>query len=414
MGDAKRRKALGLMPTVYGFEVELNRDGELTPVTLPADEAQREQILQALKDSQPTGANWDQFYRTEYVTAGLPQERLVTLEDVDKIAVPPRRRLAGDLATWAGGHKPEVGDLPVKGAENTWLRIRTRQHAFENQSWQQFAPMGDPEEWLSYLFQHPALQLKGDVVGRYSAEQTQDGKVSWTPAPPDGQQEAFDKLSRSWHGETPEEWLEIHAERLGEDQADVTAPQALRSGFELREPAPLSSPFASPFDLVGSLEVFPVRAEQAYSLDGQTWQDYPEDEDTEDDDFGDFTDVESFGVTVWADGRMEWPKDALDAVYAQRLTEELEDYTGAGQADGSDWTTYTEEALRSFYDLDDVSALPPVQGVRLSVPTDIYEDEDESAGFEAKVIEDEVTFDGQVWHDLYEELPESLLSPQEN
>ena len=415
MGDAKRRKALGLMPTVYPFEVEVNREGEITPVTLPTGETQREQILQALRDTLPTGAKWDQMYRSNYVSAGLPQERLHTREDVEKIPVPPRRRLAGELATWPGGHKPEAGDIPIPDAENTWLRLRTRQHAFAGQPWQQFPPMGDPEEWLGYLFQHPALQLEGEVVGRYSAEQTADGQLTWTPQPPDDQRAAFDDLARAWHGETPEEWLEIHAERLNEDPANVAAPQALRSTFELREPAPLGSPFSPPFDHVGSLEIFPVIAEQAYSLDGQTWEAYPEDEDIEDDDdFGDFTDVESFSVTVWQDGRMEWPVDALDADQAQRLTEDLQDYTGAGQADDGDWKAYTEEALKSFYDLDDVSALPAVQGVRLSVPTDIYEDDDDSAGFEAKVIEDEVTFDGQSWHDLYEDLPEDVFSAQEN
>ena len=409
MGDAKRRKALGLMPTVYPFEVEMDRGGELTPVTLPTDETRRAQIVQTLRNTQPTGAKWDQVYRSDYVTAGLPQERLHTREDVEKIAVPPRRRITGDLTIWPGGHKPEGGEISVEGAENTWLRLRTRQHALEGQSWQQFPPMGDPEEWLSYLFQHPALQLEGDVVGRYSAEQTADGQLTWTPQPPDDQRAAFDDLARAWHGKTPQEWLNIHHERLNEDPANAAAPQAIRSGFELREPAPLGSPFSPPFNRIGKLEVYPAQAEQAYSLDGQSWEAYPEDEEgDEDDDFGDFTDVETFSVTVWADGRMEWPKDALDAAQAQRLSEDLQDYTGAGQTDDGDWKTYTTEALKSFYDLDDVSALPAVQGIRLSVPTGIYEDEDESAGFEAKVIEDEVTFDGQIWHDLYEDLPDNL------
>ena len=183
MGDAKRRKALGLMPTLHPFEVLLDRDGTLTAIHMPAGDTERQQITATLAQLS-RGAHWDQEYRTAYVMAGLPQERLITREDVEQIPVPPRRRLVGELAVWQSGvQKPPSDDLKVEGTDNTWLHLRLRQHAFEGQPWSQLSEPENPEEMLGYLFQHPALQLEGEVEGRYTAEQTQGGQLSWTPEP---------------------------------------------------------------------------------------------------------------------------------------------------------------------------------------------------------------------------------------
>ncbi|TSA86841.1 hypothetical protein FNU79_06555 [Deinococcus detaillensis] len=407
------------MPTVYPFEVLLDREGELTPVSLPEVQLQRQQIIKALEHL-PRGAYWDQMYRTDFVSAGMPEERLITREDVEKIPVPPRRRILGELAVWpAGNHQDEPGEIKVEGAENTWVKIRSRQHAFENQTWQQFSEPEDPAEMLGYLFQHPALQLEGDGVGRYSAEQSSDGSITWTPQPPEDLKNALTTFVQRWHGETPEEWAEIHAERLeqGPDEVqtgEAQTPSALKSGFELRQPAPLRSFFAPPFDFVGPFEAYPLAEEQAYSLDGgQTWQDYPVNEPEDDDgEFGDFTDVDTFTATIWADGRMDWPKDALDASLAPRLSADLQKYTGAD--DPQNWKSYTEGVLKSFYEIEDENQdLPQVQAIKINVPNDLYEDEDSSDSFEAQVIEDEISFDGETWHDLYEDLPDELMSASE-
>ena len=82
MGEAKRSKQLGLMPTVYTFEGERDRDGTLTEVGMPGGEVQRQQIAATLRQL-PSGPQWDQFYRTDYVSAGLPEERLITREDIE-------------------------------------------------------------------------------------------------------------------------------------------------------------------------------------------------------------------------------------------------------------------------------------------------------------------------------------------
>ena len=119
MGDAKRRKQLGLMPSAVPFEVLADHEGTLTPVRLPADETQRRQITETLRMVTPGGAGWDQLYRTHYVQAGLPEERLITRKDVEKIAVPPRRRFVGELVTWPAGTQPPTTDgyFPVEGSE---------------------------------------------------------------------------------------------------------------------------------------------------------------------------------------------------------------------------------------------------------------------------------------------------------
>ena len=227
MGDAKRRKALGLMPTLHPFEVLLDQkrrhphrhshacrrypSASRSPPPWP---------------SSPRGAHWDQESRTAYVMAGLPQERLITREDVEQIPVPPRRRLVGELAVWQSGvQKTPSDDLKVEGTDNTWLHLRLRQHAFEGQPWSQLSEPENPEEMLGYLFQHPALQLEGEVEGRYTAEQTQGGQLTWTPEPQEELRGALDTLARRWHGETPEEWAQIHAERLAQTLEDLTRPR---------------------------------------------------------------------------------------------------------------------------------------------------------------------------------------------
>ena len=97
-------------------------------------------------------------------------------------------------------------------------------------------------------------------------------------------------------------------------------PQAIRTTFELREPAPLRSLMNTPLDIVDGLDVLPVIEDRAYSLDGQTWQPYPELAGEKDDLDGiDFDDLEMFGVTVWADGRTEWPDDTVPDDTAEKL-----------------------------------------------------------------------------------------------
>ncbi|GGR05475.1 hypothetical protein [Deinococcus ruber] len=411
MGDAKRRKQLGLMPTSVPFEVLADREGTLTPVRLPTDETQRRQITETLRIVTPGGAGWDQIYRTQYVQAGLPEERLFTREDVEKIPVPPYRRFVGELVTWPAGTQPPLTsqNVPVEDSEQMWLHLRQRQHAFEAGQWLEFPEPESFQQMMQYLLQHPASELQGELKGRYTAEQTHDGTLTWTPELPGDLRSEFDELARDWHGNTPEAWAEIHAEMIAYDEtADPDAvPVAMRTTFELREPAPLRSLTNTPLSTVNGLDVLPVSDERFYSLDGQTWQPYPDVEDENDELDGiDFDDLEMFGVTVWADGRTEWPDDTVPDARAEKLRADLLAYTGAGN-EGA-WALYADRTLRSFYDLEDQpdKLLPLPKAIRLSVPFDYLEDE--TLILDALILEDEITFDGETWFDLYEDLPDDF------
>ncbi|ULH15024.1 hypothetical protein MF271_13805 [Deinococcus sp. KNUC1210] len=411
MGDAKRRKQLGLMPTSVPFEVLADRAGTLTPVRLPTDETQRRQITETLRMLTPGEAGWDQLYRTHYVQAGLPEERLHTREDVEKIPVPPYRRFVGELVTWPAGTQPPPTsqNVPVEGSEQTWLHLRHRHHAFEANTWLEFPEPESVQEMMQYLLQHPASELQGESRGRYTAEQTQDGALTWTPELPEDLRAAFEELAREWHGDTPEAWAEIHAEMVAYDEtADPDAvPVAMKTTFELRDPAPLRSLTNTPLSIMNELDVFPVSDERSYSLDGQTWQPYPNLEDENDELSGiDFDDLEMFGVTVWADGRTEWPDDTVPDDRAEKLRADLLAYTGAGN-EGA-WALYADRTLRSFYDLEDEpdKVLPLPTAIRLSVPFDYLEDE--TLILDALILEDEITFDGETWFDLYEDLPDDF------
>ena len=173
--------------------------------------------------------------------------------------MPPQRRFIGELVTLPGGEPPHSEDyVRVEGnrgeaGPSVWMHLRRRQVAFEGQGWQDMPDVGKSFQMMKYLAQHPVSKLQGELRGRYTAEQTRDGALSWTPQPPDEWRAALDALARSWHGETPKEWNETHAEMVWDSgNADPqaapqalrkAAPQALRTTFELRDPAPLRAMF---------------------------------------------------------------------------------------------------------------------------------------------------------------------------
>jgi hypothetical protein len=418
MGDAKRRKQLGLMPTIHPFEVEVDRDGELSFTQQPDGATEREQIVTTLKRMLPVGAHWDQAYRTTFVMAGLPEKLLETREDVETIPVPPRRRLVGELAIWPGPAREEdPNSIKVEGTENTWLHFRSRQHAFEGRAWSSLPVVENFEEMLGYLMQHPVLNVGGEVVGSYVAEQTQGGELRWTPEPPESVRAGLDTLARDWHGKAPEEWLEFHAERLGDDEHPdaATPPHAIRSTFELREPAPLQPLFDAPLEVFGGLDVYTSASEQVYSLDGETWQPYPLAElDEGSSPFDGSIDLETVEVTVWDDGRVEWLEGEFAEDQAEGLRASLRDFTGAG--DSAAWAEYSRTTLEEYYghelpDLEESTELPVLRAVKMDVPADLP---DESAGEDGEndlqmlFFENELSFDGETWRDVEDALPPEL------
>ncbi|GGK20911.1 hypothetical protein GCM10008955_12950 [Deinococcus malanensis] len=409
MGEAKRRKQLGLMPEVHAFEAHMDADGAVTFTRVPQDAALRDLIEGALKVSQPYGAAWDSEYRTSYVMAGRPDRFLETAEDVQAIPVPPLRRFSGDLVLGKAATEGTGMSFPVEGGS---VRLREQRHSFDGQRWDSFPAHTDPRRALEYLLQHPALNLQGELVATFLVEQWAEGRIDVTPEPPDDLLEALEGVAREWHGDTPELWSSTHHDLLEQDE-DGPVPVARRLVLDLRRPAPLHSPLSLAFATHGNVEFHPNTEKSTYSLDGELWHPYgdPDGEGQEDElhpELAQFFDVETASVTVHADGHVEWEDGAIPDEHAEHLRTDLRESTGAGNQDS--WAAWTSELLRSTFDheltIPEDAALPVPLAVRLDIPLDALSDPDPLA---QTFMESEITFDGTQWRDLYdEEIPEEL------
>ncbi|MBZ9712870.1 hypothetical protein [Deinococcus multiflagellatus] len=403
MGEAKRRKQLGLMPAVHPFEAHMDAEGTLTFTRAPEDARLREQLTAALKLAHPYGEAWNTAYRTRLVLHGGVDRFLDTAEDVETIPVPAYRRFVGELAL---GAQPEDRDLRIQGGR---VRVREEQHSFDGQKWQSFPANADPRRSVQYLMQHPAASLQGEVVATVRAEVWREGRVDLEPEPPTDLLEPLETLAREWCGDTDTEWLELHRDAVDDDGAP--SPQAKRVTFDLRRPAPLHSLMNMAFATLGNVEVTPQDGGAGYTLDGETWVSYEDGEAVEDGlppELAQIFDLETVAVTVHADGRIEWDDGEVPEEDHERLRTELREATGAG--DPAAWAAWTTELLTSTFAeelrLSEGQALPVPVAVRLDIPTDALRDPDPLA---QTFMESEVSFDGAAWRDLYdEELPEEL------
>lgn len=423
MGEAKRRKQLGLMPTVHPFEAEVDAVGNVTLTRGPGDAGLRKQIIAALRETQPVGDAWARAYRRAYIMAGQPDRPIRTREDLEAIPVPPRRRLTGELVfnldpkTLRGNPLRTIQEyLPLE--DGAFLHLRRQETSEDGQRWESLPDIENPFEGLQYLMQHPLAHEKGALVATYDATQWREGRIDFEPDPPEEQLEELERIVRDWHGETPEGWAEAHFEALDlpeEEEDEAQVPTARRVRLELREPVPLGSVFNVAFTSLGEYDVHLPLDHRFYTLDGETWHAY-EDPDTAleegDGELGEFLqemlDVETVEVTVWSDGRVEWAEGDIPGDQAERVRADLLRATGAGNPDA--WAAFTEEVLRDMFTpdtpaLEDVETLPVPQAIRIDIPVDALTDSDPLA---QAFIESEVTFDGQTWRDLYGELPEEL------
>ncbi|EYB66626.1 hypothetical protein DEIPH_ctg079orf0005 [Deinococcus phoenicis] len=424
MGEAKRRKQLGLMPTVHPFEAELDAGGQVTLTHGPADAALREQIVAALRETQPTGDAWPRAYRRAAIMAGLPEKLLRTREDLEAIPVPPLRRLTGELVfnldprTLRGDALRAVRDyLPLEGG--AVLHLRRQETSQDGGRWESLPEPEHPLSGIQYLMQHPLAREQGALVARYDAEHWREGRIDFEPEPPAEQLEELEGIVRRWHGGTPEEWAERHFETLDlpeEEDDDARVPTARRVRLELRESVPLASLVNLAFTTLGEQEVHISLDHRFYTLDGETWHAYGNPDAQLEEGGGelgeflaDMLDVETLPVTVWADGRLEWPGGGVPEEHAERVRADLLRATGAGNPGA--WAAFTEGVLRDMFTpdtpaLEDLDALPVPQAMRIDIPVDALTDPDPLA---QTFIESEVSFDGETWRDLYDDLPEELV-----
>ena len=202
MGDAKRRKALGLMPAVYPFEAQLDMNAVATVISGPPDEHLRNLITRTLGATQLSGNGWASEYRTFRVLSGQVPTKLVTAEDVQAIAVAPLRRITGELVI--GNSAPETEDvlLPVEGGH---LRLRGQQHSHDGQTWESPTPPRDPDAFMRLLQDNPAFELQGEVVAQIHAEHWFEGRIDLDPEPPDDLLDATEEIVREWHGTTTQD-----------------------------------------------------------------------------------------------------------------------------------------------------------------------------------------------------------------
>ncbi|MDL2345154.1 hypothetical protein QOL99_13470 [Deinococcus sp. MIMF12] len=408
MGEAKRRKELGLMPTTFPVEVRA-AGGEVTLTGGPDDPAVRGRLLEALRSALPGGGAWEQGYRQIHLMMGRGTEAVATPEDFAAIPVPAHQRLTGDLVLNARS-TPETALLLGEGA---FLRVRSSETSHDGNTWE---PLALPDNGMEQLLRHPLARERGPLLGTLTAEHWREGRIDLDAEPPEALLEPLENLIREWDGEG-DDWTRRHLDLLDGDPDRDAAPQAVRTQLELRGLPLLPSSANQPHAAVGEGEdmLAVYLSPLAYTLDGEDWLPYDgaEADSPGSSQLGDLLtqmlDVQTVPVTVWNDGRVEWPEGDVPEEQADRVRGDLRSATGAG--DPAAWAEWTRTLLAETFmdeapDLRTRGSLPAVQGVRLDLPTDSLTDPDDPAQY---FIESEVTFDGQTWRDLYaEELPDEL------
>lgn len=285
MGEAKRRKQLGLMPQIENHDVTLHRDGSVSDHALPGA------VMQRLKTWAETGERWDARYRTSFIGTGLPRELLKTEEDLMDIPVPERMRLRLGLLSgspaWLErelGQNPEAFFDDDDGQKRRLLNVRATEYDYNGQ-WAAL-PDFEADSTLRYLMQHPAVVAppKGE---RYAATVwrggERDGQVDFEPQPDAEHQEEMAQAARELLGDTDEAWLEDHQNLLsgeegeGDENMDESesAPLARRTTL-LLSPVPLVlSPGIQVLARTGEMDIVFSPEGEAYSLGGDAWTDYP-------------------------------------------------------------------------------------------------------------------------------------------
>jgi len=289
MGEAKRRKQLGLMPTVENREVVITRDGEFTGDALPPA------VQERLSTWAETGARWDARYRTTFIGSGLPRELLKTDDDLMAIPVPDRMRLkigllSGSVQWLAQEQEASPDTFFDDGGVQRQLNVRSTEYNYGGQ-WGEM-PEFEADGALRYLTQHPAvmaLPQGTEYVLTVWHGGERDGQADVQPEPAAEHKEALISAAQIFLGESDEEWRSDHLSNLtglptesdpdesgDEPQEEAgTGPLARRMTL-LLAPVPLVlSPTVQVLARSGDMDVIYAQRQEAYTDDGETWTDYP-------------------------------------------------------------------------------------------------------------------------------------------
>lgn len=412
MGEAKRRQQLGLMPQMHPFEAQLSDSGPPVLVVGPQDQRLCSLIIESLAVTYVTGAAWDSQYRTILLLANQITNSIATKEDVQAIPVPRFRHIQGELVMTSGELPTDVNCHIVEGG---FVRYLGQKHSFDGQNWKPLPALELNDQLENLVHKHPAFELQGDEIGQYRIEHWQEGRMDIEPDPPEHLLEVLEDIARHWHGQTAASWTTAHHELAQEVGLDVSdsIPQARRSYFELRQPAPLQHPMRLIFDMRKDAEILPLEG-ASFTLDGETWQFYGEGIEEQTDEFlqgnlEEFLDVELVPVAVYADGRVEWSEDEIPDQHAERVRTELKQLTSAGQPEA--WRAWSLDMLSVYSGHQFIAPkgkeIPVPTAVVLGLDLNVLEDD---SPLSQTLMESEVLFEGSDWYDLYDdELPPELL-----
>lgn len=437
MGDAKRRRQLGLAPVVLPFEVQAT-PGPLDQTTdkgwlltglesSELNEQQRQMLRHICLENLPNVWDWPMTYRTRLVTAGKLRRLLASARDAERIEVPWRIRFVG---AWLPNATPEgIRHLSDEArrrhifARGGAVHLRQMQTAAEGQPWQEFPDPVPATLAEQRLAQHPLWHKAPPLHVAYEITHDRAGRIAIHPEPPGPLLAPMEGFVERLHGEEAN-WERAHRAfwaEAGRSEAVPEAPLRRRVGLELRQ-RPLLRPKAEaskPLLRWGEHELHVTPESARYSIDGENWLSYtnpfaaPQSDDAEEF-FADMFDVETLEVTVWANGNVNFDEEKISLAAGEHLTASLRRLTGAG---GAAWQRWSRAAVREAYidAVPELERLPETQipspvAIRLDIPLDAAEDTETEHHF---AFESEMSFDGLNWFDpFFDEPPPPLAALQ--
>lgn len=278
MGDAKRRKELGLMPQVATLPFTLNRgeaphfEGEADEDTL---ELMRRHIYYRLGD---TPGAWDREYRRAALIDATKE--VTTREELNRIPTPQQVRGRVTLVRNKQG-APSPDALQVVGRPGEWLRLEDLEASFDGQQWQ---PRREHVDGITLMMAgHRALQEEEGEPSEVFFEISRDGQVTFSgdyaAQLSEAAQEGLREELSYWYGVTPEDWDRAYREYAGyaanlskEESAALPTPRARRGSALLYPDYVILPPFYLTSFVVPGHQVMVNLEDETVTFDGESWQ----------------------------------------------------------------------------------------------------------------------------------------------